>query len=103
MYNIFRVRDMIKTMKNYLDTMTFDAIIDVREIEEYNQGHLKGAINIPLNTIQECQLDKQKKIAIYCRSGQRSQIATNILKQQGFTNITNIGGVIDGSVPLTNE
>ena len=94
---------MKKTMKDYLETMTFDEIIDVRETEEYQSGHINGALNIPLGNISQCQINKQNHIAVYCRSGARSQRALDILKENGFVNVTNIGGVMDESVQLTNE
>ncbi len=59
-------------------------IVDVREKEEYDESHLKGAINIPYDTIDEkVDLDKTKKILVYCKSGKRSSIA--------YTTLTNLG------------
>jgi len=71
-------------------------IIDVRTEEEYFTGHIKGAINIPLQIIkQEIQKvypDKQVPIVLYCRSGNRSQQAYEILKELGYKQIHNGGG-----------
>lgn len=69
-------------------------IIDVREAHEYAEGHVSGAINIPPMQLMAGakQLDdvsKDTPIVVYCRSGSRSNVAMQILKQQGFTDITN--------------
>lgn len=69
-------------------------VIDVREPEEYNTGHVTGAINIPPDQLMNdaAQLKdapKDSDIIVYCRTGSRSNVAMNILKSKGFTNITN--------------
>lgn len=94
---------MEKLMKDYLETMSFDVVIDVREKDEYMQGHVKDAILVPLSTINTYQGNKNDAIAVYCRSGNRSKIAKQALENQGYTNVTNIGGVLDQSVQLTKE
>ncbi len=61
-------------------------IVDVRTKEEYESGHIKGAINIPYDEINEnTDLDKNKNIFVYCRSGARSKTAYNALKELGFS------------------
>lgn len=61
-------------------------IIDVRTKEEYDEGHIKDAINIPYDEIDEnTNLDKDKTIFVYCRSGARSSNAYNTLKNLGYT------------------
>lgn len=67
--------------------------VDVRTPAEFAQGSVKGAVNIPLNQIEN-QLAKFKgkeKIIVFCRSGSRSSQAKAILEQNGFTNVTNGG------------
>ena len=60
-------------------------IIDVRTKEEYNKTHVKGAINIPYNKINEnIKIDKDKAIFVYCKSGSRSEVAYNILENLGY-------------------
>lgn len=73
--------------------------IDVRTPGEYAQGHLEGAINVPLDVIAR-QIarhapDKSAPIALYCRSGRRSAMAQDILLELGYTNVTNKGGYDD--------
>ncbi len=69
-------------------------LIDVREPDEFAAGHAKGAINIPLNDIaqgaaQLGSVPKNAEVIVYCRSGNRSGVAMQILRQRGFTNVTN--------------
>jgi len=60
-------------------------IVDVRTKEEYDESHIKGAINIPYDTIDEnTDLDKTKKIMVYCKSGVRSNKAYNTLISLGY-------------------
>ena len=71
-------------------------IIDVRSEDEYNEGHIKDAINIPLDIIDTIDYDKDTPIIIYCLSGVRSMEAVNILKDKGFTTLYNLdGGLIN--------
>lgn len=73
----------------------YSTVIDVRTEQEYKEGHLKNAINIPhveiKNKIKEHVKDKDQKIILYCRSGRRSGIAENILKEMGYKNAINAG------------
>ena len=60
-------------------------VVDVRTPEEYKEGHVKGAINIPYDTIDKnVKLDKSKKIMVYCKSGTRSAIAYKTLTELGY-------------------
>ncbi len=66
-------------------------IIDVRTKEEYDAGHIKDAINIPYDEINENTiLDKNSLIFVYCRSGNRSNIAKNTLSKLGY-NVYDLG------------
>jgi rhodanese-related sulfurtransferase len=68
--------------------------VDVRTPEEFLSSQLPGAINIPLHVIDqlaEKQLDKSRPIVVFCRSGQRSQMALQILKSKGFNEVFNMG------------
>lgn len=71
--------------------------IDVRSDEEYQEQHLEGAINIEYTEILEgvANLDKDTEILLYCGSGRRAGIALEALEAQGFTNVTNHGGLAD--------
>jgi len=68
-------------------------ILDVRTKEEFNGGHIKGSVNIPLQNLnaQLSKLKKEKTIITCCASGSRSSVAKNILKSNGFENVHNAG------------
>lgn len=62
-------------------------VADVREIDEYNSGHIPGSIHVPLSALENgdfTSLEKDKKHVIICRSGNRSVLASNILSDTGF-------------------
>jgi rhodanese-related sulfurtransferase len=96
---------MINTLKkifgigpsvNYADLVSQGAIIiDVRSKGEYSSGHIKGSINIPLDTLTSNLnklKDKQKTIITCCASGMRSASAKSILKSSGYSQVYNGGG-----------
>jgi len=69
-------------------------LVDVRTPEEYAMSVLPGAINLPLqdiDTLGEAKLDKSIPVIVFCRSGQRSHMAMQILMSQGFTDVHNLG------------
>ena len=71
---------------------------DVRTPGEYRDGHYPGAVNIPLNElVQRLNEFKEMKkpIVAYCRSGARSGMAVSLLKQNGFSEVYNGGGLFD--------
>ncbi|MDU3352001.1 MAG: rhodanese-like domain-containing protein, partial [Clostridium sp.] len=74
-------------------------ILDVRSEEEYNSGHIENSILIPIDKLEEeaenILNDKNKKILVYCRSGNRSKKASNILLEKGYTNVYDFGGIKD--------
>ena len=82
-------------------------IVDVRRQDEYDTGHIPGAILIPnesIGTEQPEQLpDKDQIILIYCRSGRRSKEAAQKLADMGYTNIYEFGGIIDWTGEITTE
>lgn len=66
-------------------------IVDVRTPKEFQEGTYQGAVNIPLNEIANRidEFKEKKDIVVFCRSGNRSQKAMNILAEHGITNVTN--------------
>lgn len=90
------------TMDQAAEYMEYEqgyVLLDVRTREEYNEGHIPGAICIPLEELPERAAgelkDKEQMIYVYCRSGNRSKKAAKELCGMGYTNITEIGGIID--------
>ena len=85
--------------KALMDSERGYIIIDARTQEEYDQGHIPGAILIPEYEIAdraERELpDKDQLIHAYCRSGRRSKIAAEELVNLGYTNVKEFGGIID--------
>lgn len=80
---------------NFKDLMDRGAqIIDVRTKSEYQGGHIRGSVNIPLNTLQQSlsKIKKDKPVITCCASGMRSASAKSILKANGFTEVHNGGG-----------
>ena len=71
-------------------------IIDVRTTEEYQNGHINGSLNIPLQVLSNniSKIKKNKPIITCCASGMRSASAKNILKSHGFIEVYNGGGWI---------
>lgn len=90
------------TMEQAAEYMEYEKgylLLDVRTQEEYDEGHIPGAICIPneiLIGVAEQKLpDKEQMIYVYCRSGNRSKQAAQKLCNLGYTNITEIGGILD--------
>ena len=85
--------------KQIMDSEEGYIILDVRTQEEYDQGHIPGAILICHEEIAEkaekVLTDKDQLILVYCRSGRRSKIAAEALVELGYTNIMEFGGIID--------
>lgn len=85
--------------KEIMDSREGYIILDVRTQEEYDEGHIPGAILIPNTEIRERAaeelVDKDQLILVYCRSGRRSKQAADILVDLGYTNIREFGGIID--------
>lgn len=82
-------------------------IIDVRTPEEYAAGHIKGAVNIPLDTIgegtKETLKDLDQELLLYCRSGNRSRTAAMAMIDLGYTHVVDFGGVISWPYDLVTE
>ena len=72
-----------------------DVIIDVRTIDEYNVGHIENSLNIEWQAIDQINksIAKDKKIYLYCKSGNRSGKAQNILINLGYKDVINLGGI----------
>ena len=85
--------------KQIMDSEEGYIILDVRTQEEYDGGHIPGAIVISHEEIaekaEEALTDKDQLILVYCRSGRRSKLAAEALVELGYTNIKEFGGIID--------
>lgn len=83
--------------KEMMDTQEV-IILDVREQDEYDSGHIPGAVLLPMGTIDEETAaevipEKDSMVLVYCRSGNRSKTASETLVGLGYTNIYEFGGI----------
>ncbi len=71
-------------------------LLDVRTPQEFASGHIPGAVNISLQTLEAhvSELPTDRPIVIYCRSGNRSAAAGHLLLRRGFTQLYDLGGII---------
>lgn len=85
--------------KTLMDTQTGYIILDVRRQDEFDQGHIPGAVLLPNEVIAEqaerALTDKNQLILVYCRSGNRSKQASQVLADLGYTNVKEFGGILD--------
>lgn len=85
--------------KKIMDTEKDCVVLDVREADEYEEGHIENAVLLPHEDIksraEDVIPDKDKLILVYCRSGRRSKIAAEALVDLGYTNVKEFGGIID--------
>ena len=83
--------------KQIMDTTNGYILLDTRTQEEYDQSHIPGALLIPHTEIaeraEEELPDKDQLILVYCRSGNRSKQASEILAELGYTNVKEFGGI----------
>lgn len=83
--------------KEMMDTQEV-IVLDVREQNEYDSGHIPGAVLLPVGTIDEDTAtavipEKDSTVLVYCRSGNRSKTASSTLAELGYTNIYEFGGI----------
>lgn len=84
--------------KELMDSEPDVVILDVRTREEYEDGHIVGAICIPNeeidDTAEDCLEDKEQMILVYCHSGNRSKQAAEKLIDMGYTDVKEFGGIV---------
>lgn len=83
-------------VSNFNDNATDHILIDVRTPEEFASGHIAGAVNIPVQELDQrlSEVPDDKEIVVYCRSGNRSATATQILTSSGYDGVYDMGGII---------
>lgn len=85
--------EAMKMMKEQSDYL----IVDVRRPDEFAEGHIAGAVNVPNETIEDeapdALPDKEQTLLVYCRSGNRSKEASQKLADMGYTNVYEFGGI----------
>lgn len=82
-------------------------VVDVRTAEEYAEGHIEGAVLLPVETIGEeppAELpDPEATILVYCRTGRRSKAASDQLVALGYQKIYDFGGIVDWPYDIVTE
>ncbi|WP_233589620.1 rhodanese-like domain-containing protein [Exiguobacterium sp. SH0S7] len=83
----------VETLQNRLENEEI-TLLDVRELDEYEGGHIEGVVNAPLSSLNETKLPyaKDEPIYIICRSGNRSAQAAELLQDRGYTEIYDVSG-----------
>jgi rhodanese-related sulfurtransferase len=93
--------------KTKMDSNEDVIIVDVRTLDEFNEGHIPNAILIPNESITDTPPEKlpdlDAEILVYCRSGNRSQQAADKLIELGYTNVYDFGGIIDWPYDTVTE
>jgi rhodanese-related sulfurtransferase len=80
--------------------------LDVREPNEWNLGHIPNAIHIPRGQLEgkvESMIDRNKRVVIYCASGNRSALAADTLQQMGYTNVVSLQDGFKGWVSVGGD
>jgi len=99
MFNFFKSSSNLSQAQAYEQLQNDKTIklIDVRTTEEYRDGHIANSVNIPLDKLQNrisgVVSNKETKVFVVCLSGSRAGNAVSYMKQVGYTNVFNIGGV----------
>ena len=94
-FDFFKQPDVNRGVEEYQST-SGAVLLDVRTPAEYRSGHIPGSKNIPLQAIDKVASvaeNKDTALYVYCQSGARSRQAAGALKQMGYTNVNNIGGI----------
>ena len=104
--SIFSRRIKSISMSKVISEMQADPtiqLIDVRTKEEFRGGRIPKAVNVPVENLQlisKVVPNKDAKVFVYCLSGGRSTQAAHMLDQMGYTNITNLGGIMSYNGPI---
>ena len=97
MITMEEAKTLMETEKDYI-------ILDVRTREEYEEGHIPGAICIPVEEIGTKEIpqfpNKEQMLLVYCRSGNRSKVAAEGLAGLGYVNVIEFGGIRDWEYDL---
>lgn len=95
MMNMLKSPDINEMLREY-DNLPNALLLDVRTPQEYSEGHIPLSLNIPLyemHRLEEERVGKYTPVFLYCRSGARSRVAAQMLRNMGYVNARNIGGI----------
>ena len=94
-FNLFQKPDIDQGIREY-ESASGAILLDVRTSKEYQEGHISGSKNVPLQSLDGIGAvagQKDAPIFVYCYSGSRSRQAVSILQRMGYNNVKNIGGI----------
>lgn len=94
-FNLFQKPDIDQGIQEY-ESASGAILLDVRTSKEYQEGHISGSKNVPLQSLDGIGAvagQKDAPIFVYCYSGSRSRQAVSILQRMGYNNVKNIGGI----------
>ena len=95
MMHMLKSPDINEMLREY-DNLPNALLLDVRTPQEYSEGHIPLSLNIPLyemHRLEEERVGKYTPVFLYCRSGARSRVAAQMLRNMGYVNARNIGGI----------
>ena len=95
LFGFLKIPDINEGVKEYCETENA-VLLDVRDRQEYDSGHIPEAVNIPRDEIEKVKEqipDKETVIFAYCYSGRRSDISVSMMKKMGYKKVKNIGGI----------
>lgn len=95
-FDFLQRTDINEGLKKYKETANA-ILLDVRTPEEYSEGRIPESKNLPLQLIENISSvipDKNAPVFVYCRSGARSRQAMLLLKREGYTAVTDLGGIL---------
>jgi rhodanese-related sulfurtransferase len=84
----------VRDLQTLVKKKTYFLLVDVRQPEEFNQGHIEGAVLMPLTNLPNSyrQIPRGIKLVVYCRSGHRSAQAVSFLRAQGYAKAVSLSG-----------
>lgn len=94
-FSFLRSGDINAGVRRFRETENA-VLLDVRGVQEYAAGHIPGSANLPLDRLEEVDElvpEKDRPIFVHCLSGGRSARALAVLKEMGYHNVENIGGI----------
>src|SRR5205807_6970208 len=95
-WTVAQVQEQLANQKTTGPANDDIVLVDVREKNEWNEGHIPGALHVPRGflelQIEEAVPDKSKKVVLYCAGGVRSLMAGNTLQQMGYENVISMSG-----------
>ena len=96
MFSTIEQLDPGQYQTEFLQQHTPHMLLDVRTPQEFSSGYIAGAVNIPLQSLPQRinELPQDRPIILYCRSGNRSRTAANMLAGAGYSDVYDLGGII---------